>query len=116
MKPNRISCCVPFCRRTVAADRIAPSDEWICGTHWPQVPKKVRAFKIKAARAFEKTIEAYDTINHEGAECVASLRTVSSELKARSYAAWLHRAKAQRRCARAWERCKRRAIESGMGI
>lgn len=40
IQSDRVPCCVPFCRRTIARDRL-PSEhaEWICGRHWPAVPK-----------------------------------------------------------------------------
>lgn len=38
-KPGRIPCVVPFCRRTTAGKAGA---EWICGNHWPMVPKARR--------------------------------------------------------------------------
>jgi len=33
----RITCCIPFCRRTTAAAMLAAKghDEWICSKHWP---------------------------------------------------------------------------------
>lgn len=35
---NRIRCCVPYCRRTTGK----PVGEWICGNHWPLIPKDRR--------------------------------------------------------------------------
>lgn len=34
--PDRIGCCVPFCRRTRANPGFT---EWICGKHWAVIPK-----------------------------------------------------------------------------
>lgn len=36
---DRISCCVPFCRRTRANPGFT---EWICGKHWTSLPKDRR--------------------------------------------------------------------------
>lgn len=36
----RLSCCVPFCRRTRAA---GGCKEWVCGKHWSGVPAALRA-------------------------------------------------------------------------
>ncbi|WP_262027630.1 hypothetical protein [Microvirga sp. Mcv34] len=36
---ERVRCCVPFCRRTIAAEKLKPWNEWICGKHWSAVPK-----------------------------------------------------------------------------
>lgn len=50
----RISCIVPFCRRTVAAAKIAPFAEHICPDHWKLVGRRVkwirRRLKAKAER------------------------------------------------------------------
>ena len=45
---ERISCLVPFCRRTTK--RIAAWDEWICGNHWRAVDPKLKAIKRAAKR------------------------------------------------------------------
>lgn len=36
----RITCCVPYCRRTYRNDE--GFAEWICGDHWRAVPKDQR--------------------------------------------------------------------------
>lgn len=38
--PDRISCCIPGCRRTCRNDR--GYDEWVCAKHWSLVPKSMR--------------------------------------------------------------------------
>jgi hypothetical protein len=43
---DRVHCAVPFCRRTTGK----PYDEWICGKHWPLVPKKLRRLHSLAKR------------------------------------------------------------------
>lgn len=37
---GRITCCVPFCRRTRLNDQ--GWDEWLCGDHWRGVPRAMR--------------------------------------------------------------------------
>lgn len=32
--PDRIPCCIPFCRRTAARTKFPKSTEYICGIHW----------------------------------------------------------------------------------
>ena len=40
---DRISCCVPFCRRTTAKDKLAyGATEWICQPHYADVPLKLK--------------------------------------------------------------------------
>jgi hypothetical protein len=38
-KPGRISCVVPFCRRSTAR---ADFDQWLCGDHWRSTDKAAR--------------------------------------------------------------------------
>jgi len=42
--PDRIACCVPFCKRTAARDGRPETTEIICGRHW----RKARASRRKA--------------------------------------------------------------------
>lgn len=39
MKPGRIACCVPFCRRTTGRTEFS---EWLCGDHWRLIDKRRR--------------------------------------------------------------------------
>lgn len=48
--PDRIPCCVPFCRRT----RKPGCSEWICQTHWAAVPKSMRLVHFRIAREYRK--------------------------------------------------------------
>ena len=36
---NRLSCCVPFCKRTTTRTEF---DEWRCGVHWRLIDKDKR--------------------------------------------------------------------------
>lgn len=38
--PDRITCCVPFCRRTYRNDK--DFREWICHKHWPLAGRRLR--------------------------------------------------------------------------
>lgn len=31
---DRIPCCIPFCRRTAAREKVGAATEIICGRHW----------------------------------------------------------------------------------
>lgn len=44
---DRLSCLVPGCRRTC---KPLPYREWICGKHWPLVPKQFRRAYAHAKR------------------------------------------------------------------
>ncbi len=81
-KYARISCSVPFCRRTRAnPDRVAR--EWICGDHWRMVPKERRQVWGRLRRQWRRF----------GPDKCSPER-------------WF----------RIWDRLKRQAIESAMGI
>jgi hypothetical protein len=51
---DRVPCIVPFCRRTMAADKLAPYREHICMIHWRAVSARTkwirRRVKAKVAR------------------------------------------------------------------
>ncbi len=94
----RLLCCVPFCSRTTAK----PFAEWICAKHWPLVPRKVKAFRRKADAA--------------AARAKAVCEALTGLDDARYPDAMLAKRKAYGRSGRAWERCKRAAIEAAMGI
>lgn len=48
---DRLRCAVPFCRRTVARDKLPSGhDEWICAKHWPLVPHDMKRRKRLAER------------------------------------------------------------------
>jgi hypothetical protein len=42
VKPGRIPCCVPFCRRTADAAKFKGCTEIICGKHWRTAPRTWR--------------------------------------------------------------------------
>lgn len=98
MTAPRLCCAVPFCRSTTGK----PYSEWVCAKHWRLVPKKVKAFRRRADAAGKRAGERRDALtgmdDHRYADAMLAL------FKARS------------RQQRAWERCKRAAIERGMGI
>ena len=95
----RLSCCVPFCKRTTGKQ----FREWICAAHWRAVPREVKLFRRRADKANERARIICDGLT----EGTADKEFVD---------AIMARIKASKRAARAWERCKRAAIERGMGI
>lgn len=117
MKDSRVLCCIPHCRRTIATERVAPHTQWLCGSHWPLVPKKLRGFKLKADRTYERSKDVFFATFHEADEHAKSNNGgVSDEIIQRLHQASDRREKARQRCLRTWDRCKRRAIETAMGI
>lgn len=52
MSTDRIGCCVPFCRRTTKREGcFADAEEYVCGRHWPLVPKRVNDLRPEAIEA-----------------------------------------------------------------
>ena len=55
---DRIPCCVPHCRRTIARERLAEGYddrthwEWICSKHWTAIPRRRRLAYLRAKRQF----------------------------------------------------------------
>lgn len=93
VKPGRIGCCVPFCRRTAKADGVS---EIICGKHW-------RAADRQLARAYKRLQRDLDrAMERDPDDCTETER---------------NRVAARYRVAEAmWEKIKRQAIEAAVGI
>lgn len=53
---TRTPCCVPFCRRTTATDKLAARghDEWLCSVHWSAVPARLRRLKATITRRMRR--------------------------------------------------------------
>jgi hypothetical protein len=95
--PDRISCCVPFCRRTCAGD--PETHSWVCADHWRAVPVKLRRLKSRLFRKYRKKFGDADYWQFPAGS--------PKRIEAVSLG---------RRCDRAWQRCKRAAIEAAGGI
>lgn len=106
MSEQRLKCCVPFCNRTRGdrkGDPVNRYSEWICGDHWKLVDRRTKLFRRRCDTALEKArreVAAYRS--RHGDEIHIDLALKINH--------------AGRRAARAWDRCKREAIEKGMGI
>ena len=100
---DRISCCVPYCRRTVAKDRIDPHNEWLCQKHWRLVPRAVKAKKRLADRIWNRANNRF-LANYTAQECSFTEPQYQRALSALNLARSL------------WARCKREAIERAVGI
>lgn len=100
IKPGRIACCVPFCRRTLRNDR--GFAEWICGKHWAAVRKVTKRRRRIAERAAARASERFDKLYQE---------------QGGFYEPQFQRIQVANRLAAAlWERCKTEAIERAAGI
>ena len=100
---NRIPCCVPFCRRTVAREAITPNTEFLCRRHWALVPKSLKRRKRQSERVAERS-DARFRAHYSANNCS------STEIE-------LSRALAAMALARAvWARCKRTVIEKAVGL
>lgn len=111
----RLTCCVPFCRRTYRNDE--GFAEWICAPHWRAVPLRYRRFRRKARNAYDAAQARCDAIGAEGYEYAkANDACISDEIMERFSAASGRRKLKRQQADRAWDRCKRIAIERAMGI
>lgn len=95
---ERISCCVPFCRRTIKCE--GPGNyEWICGKHWMLISPTLRRRKYRLFRLYRRLFGdngywAYPAGSPKRLEAV----------------------RLDRLCDKAWDRCKAVAIERAAGI
>lgn len=84
--PDRIPCCVPFCKRTASRAKFPEAAEIICGKHYrlasPVLRQRLSKLRRRAAR-------------------YSDIRKIK---RAEILDAWL------------WERIKRQAIERAVGI
>lgn len=98
---TRLSCCVPFCRRTRGLRKGETSlpSEWVCGMHWRMVPKKHRARLSQAYRWYRRRFgdNGYWTYPPGSALRISAIRY----------------SKHWQNC---WDRCKRAAIETAGGL
>lgn len=116
---DRLGCCIPFCRRTICKDRLpAGHSEWICTIHWRLVTRKAKLMKRRSEAAYEAAEGECQTID---AEAVADAKAsghpgIRREFLDRFCVASDRRSKKRKQAARAWERCKRQAIEAAGGL
>lgn len=96
---QRLSCCVPHCRRTTAEE----CREWICGKHWPLVPRALRGEWSRAKRRARRIVARKPEYREWW-----TLKAGSSDRLA-AVALW-------RRLDSIWDRCKVAAIEKAVGI
>lgn len=55
MSPDRLTCIVAACRRSIGRSRIPEHhDEWICPIHWRAVPKVLKRIKARHDRQFRR--------------------------------------------------------------
>lgn len=100
---DRLCCCVPGCRRTRGQRKgeppITAGMEWICGDHWKLVPTFLRQRKSRLGRRYRR---AFGDTPYWQYPAGSPDRLAAVKL--------------DRMCGRAWEICKRAAIERALGI
>lgn len=107
---DRLHCSVPFCRRTIATRSLPKGHtEWICATHWRLVTRKAKRMKRLA-------YEAYEAAGIECEEIAAEVPGIRVDIFDRWRAAAARQRKKALQSNRAWERCKRQAIEAAGGL
>lgn len=112
---ERISCCVPFCRRTTRND--GTFSEWICGKHWRLVSRKAKLFKRRCEAAYETAKAECEEISREGDEFARTHNGgIAQEIIDRFGVAADLRHRKWRQACRAWDRCKAAAIEASAGL
>lgn len=102
---DRLQCCVPYCRRSMRNDE--GYSEWICGKHWPLVPRALKSRKRQLNRRVKRLKRMWDNdpvaqARIEGSGRYLKYRRTLQRAYQASYAAW--------------EECKRAAIEAAAGI
>lgn len=97
LKPGRIPCCVPFCRRT-AKDEGAEGQEVICGKHWRLADKVLTQQYRKLFRQVGRDMDAHPDLYalpcHERKRIIADYK----------------------RCDGLWRQIKTQAIERAVGL
>lgn len=86
---DRLSCCVPFCKRTRGDrknDPLTSGMEWLCQDHWKLVPARLKRRRAKLRRIEKRSNDLCIEFRAEEAD------------------------------ARVWAACKRKAIEGAAGI
>lgn len=59
-RPDRIPCCVLFCRRTAPRSRFPDCAEIICGKHWRLASAALRKEQLAARRELDRYDALYD--------------------------------------------------------
>lgn len=70
----RLTCVVPFCRRTTAR---AEFDEWLCGDHWRAIPKAKRRVYGRIVRQWRRYYRKADGVR--GARIWRVLKRIAIE-------------------------------------
>lgn len=93
----RVSCIVPFCKRTISAEKYGDDVEFICRPHLKFVSRETRERKRQIDRRIRKLTRLFD----KGDRRPALFRLAE---------------RAEQLSNEVWERCKREAIEGAAGI
>lgn len=110
----RIPCCVPFCRR--GTRKWPDVTEIICGSHWRAIPLRYRKHKAAAERRVRRAEEQLAALETRAQVEIAERGTASPETFDRYTETATRRRRFARTANKAWERCKRIAVERAGGI
>ncbi len=94
---DRISCCVPFCRRTCRNDK--GYTDFLCQKHWPTVSRHLRRRHSKLDWLYRRRFGENPYWHYKGGSPDRLTSLKLGEL-----------------CRKAWDRCKIQAIERAAGI
>lgn len=108
--PNRIPCCVPFCRRTAPGHQHPECDQIICGKCWRHISMVTRARYRQLGRRQRRLLTRFEReiVQHE-----RSGRPMPNE-RQKQWA--MIRERLFDLMDRNWAQCRREAIERTGGI
>lgn len=100
---HRTPCSVPFCGRTIAAEKIAPHTDWVCSKHWALVSRTLkRQYRVARRRARKVLRHRPEYAKYWLLPPGSPGRLSAVDMWARLYGCW--------------KRCKTDAIEKAMEI
>lgn len=97
---DRLTCCVPFCRRTCRNEK--GFSEWICPDHWRLVSRRTKRRRRLAVMAAKRADERFQEVYRQ--QNGFTLQQFERAWAAKELAQGL------------WTRCKREAIEGAAGL
>jgi hypothetical protein len=96
---RRISCVVPFCRRTADATKYSPDTEIICGKHWRMASATLRRRRGRLQRQYRRRFGDNPFWKYPAGS--------PQRIDAVRLAQMIHDL---------WDRCRRQAIERAAGL
>jgi hypothetical protein len=69
MKPGRVPCCIPFCRRTFKCED--GIEETMCGKHYRLSPRSMRLRRRRVVRLYKKAMMRGSLVDQDRAAWLA---------------------------------------------